>query len=154
MSIDHDTDRTDAGTDRTDAPPVTGRLRDLAAQLVSFLETGAAPAGLFTDDVFCDFTLPTWRMQALGRDHVTALRTDNHPGGGRVPRTRLDATSTGFLLEVEEEWEADGHTWYCRELMRADVVDDGISALSVYCTGDWDEEHVAAHRAAVTLVRP
>jgi hypothetical protein len=151
MSTTHDTPTSGPTTGR---PPVDGRLRDLAAQLVAFLETGVAAEGLFSADAFCDFTMPLWRLQAEGRDAVTALRTDNHPGGGRVPRTRLDATSTGFLLEVEEVWEDAGHTWYCRELMRADVADDGISALSVYCTGDWDEERVARHRAAVPLLRP
>jgi hypothetical protein len=152
MSTVHDiTTNHDPGRDR---PAVDGRTRELAAQLVAFLETGTAADGLFSADAFCDFTMPQWRLQAEGRDAVTALRTDNHPGGGRVPRTRLDATSTGFLLEVEEEWEDDGHTWYCRELMRADVADDGISALSVYCTGDWDEERVARHRATVPLTRP
>ena len=30
----------------------------------------------------------------------------------------------------------------------------GISAISVYCTGDWDEAQVAAHRQTVKLLRP
>jgi hypothetical protein len=38
--------------------------RDLAGKLIAFLETGAPPDGLFAPDVFCDFTLPQWRLQA------------------------------------------------------------------------------------------
>jgi hypothetical protein len=57
-------------------------------------------------------------------------------------------------LEVEETWEADGDTWYCREMFRADVVDCSIVQLAVYCTGDWDSARVAEHRAAVSLRRP
>ncbi|MFN8051377.1 MAG: hypothetical protein U0Q22_08080 [Acidimicrobiales bacterium] len=129
--------------------------RRLADQLVSFLETGTAPDGLFTDDVFCDFTMPLWRLQAEGRDASVALRKNGHPGGGTVPRTRMDLTETGFLLEVEERWDHDGHSWYCRELMRCDVAPSGgVSQISVYCTGDWDEDQVKRHAEAVTLTRP
>lgn len=129
-------------------------ITDLAAKLISFLETNTAPQGLFTEDVFCDFSLPLWRLQAEGLDDVVALRTGGHPYLGRVPRSRLDVTGTGFLLEVDEEWEADGRSWSCRELMRCDVTGGSVSAISVYCTGDWDEAQVARHREAVRLIRP
>ena len=129
-------------------------LRTLAAKLIDFLESGVAADDLFTADVFCDFTMPLWRLQAEGREAVVALRTDNHPAGGRVPRSRFDITGSGFLLELEEEWDHGGHSWYCRELIRCDVADSGaISAISVYCTGDWDEAQVARHTATVQLTR-
>lgn len=127
--------------------------RDLADGLISFLETGGVPDGLFTTDVFCDFTMPQWRLQAQGIDDVVAMRLAGHPRPGRVPRSRFDATTTGFVLEVEEQWEQDGESWYCRELFRADVSDDAISQISVYCTGDWDPARVARHAATVPLIR-
>ena len=58
------------------------------------------------------------------------------------------------MLEVEEQWEAGGESWYCRELFRADVTGGSISQLSVYCTGDWDAALVARHAATVPLLRP
>ena len=63
------------------ASPTTTRTptRELAAAVVRFLETGAADPGLFAPDVFCDLTLPTWRLQGAGRAATIALRTDNHP---------------------------------------------------------------------------
>jgi hypothetical protein len=128
--------------------------RDLADKFVTFLESGNPPAGLFTPDVFCDFTLPRWRLQAQGLDDAVALRMAGHPGSSRVPRSRFDTTTTGFVLEVEEQWEHDGESWYCRELFRADVSDGSISQLSVYCTGDWDRARVAEHAGAVRLLRP
>jgi hypothetical protein len=130
------------------------RCQELAMKFVSFLETGMAPEGLFTPDAFCDFTMPQWRLQFQGIDGIVAGRKAGHPGPGRVSRSRFDATTTGFVLEVEEEWDQDGESWYCRELFRADVVDGGIGELSVYCTGDWDQELVARHRAMVDLLRP
>jgi hypothetical protein len=128
--------------------------RELAVRLIEFLETGNPPAGLFTPDVFCDFTMPQWRLQFEGIEATVGGRTAGHPSPGRVPRSRFDATATGFVLEVEEEWDQEGETWYCRELVRADVTDGAISQISVYCTGDWDGALVARHRETVGLLRP
>lgn len=76
-----------------------------------------------------------------------------HPAAGRVPRLRFDATTTGFVLELEEEWDQGDDSWYCREMFRADVSGGAISQLSVYCTGDWDRATVAHHAATVPLLR-
>ncbi len=127
--------------------------RELAGKLIEFLETGEAPSGLFTDDVFVDFTMPQWRLQAQGVQQAVEMRRAGHPGPGRVPRSRFDTTATGFVLEVEEEWDWEGDSWYCRELFRADVSGTGISQLSVYCTGDWDAERRARHAETVSLIR-
>jgi hypothetical protein len=127
--------------------------RDLAGQFITFMETGTPPEGLFTPDVFCDFTLPQWRLQARGIEDVTELRKAGHPGPSSVPRSRFDATTTGFVLEVEEQWDHDGESWYCRELIRADVSDGSVSQISVYCTGDWDRELVRRHAEMVQLIR-
>jgi len=133
---------------------LTAAADALAARFIHFLETGEPPSGLFAPDVFCDFTLPRWRLQAQGLQSVVALRVQGHPGPGTMPRWRCDPTPSGFVLEVEERWRQDGTDWYCRELFRADVCSDSICSLSVYCTGDWDAARVAEHAAAVRLLRP
>jgi hypothetical protein len=134
--------------------PAVDRARVRADEFLTFLETGAAAPGLFAPEVFLDVTMPTWRLQAAGPDDAVALRRGGHPVPGRVPRSRFDPTSTGFVLEVEETWEAGGESWYCRELFRADVGPTGITELAVYCTGDWNAARVAEHAAAVPLIRP
>jgi len=128
--------------------------RELAGKLIAFLETGRAADDLFAADVFIDFTLPQWRLQARGAADAVGMRLAGHPQPGRVPRSRFDATASGFVLEVEEEWEAGGQSWYCRELFRADIAAGRIAELAVYCTGDWDAALVARHAAAVPLLRP
>ncbi len=133
---------------------IAPRTDAIAAQLVRFLETGQATPGLFSPHVFCDFTSPRWRVQAEGVAAVVALRMHGHPGPGRVPRYRCDPTPTGFVLELEEQWLADGEDWYCREMFRADLLDDAIDSLSVYCTGDWDTSRRAQHAREVRLPRP
>ncbi len=131
----------------------TDLAHDLADKLVTFMETNLPPDGLFADDVFLDISFPQWRLQSEGVTGAVAIR-DQHPAGGRVPRSRLDVTGTGFVLELEEEWVDAGQQWYCRELVRCDVTDGLVSQITVYCTGDWDEARVAEHREAVTLIRP
>ncbi len=126
----------------------------LAVMLVEFLETGTPPPGLFTADVFCDFTLPRWRLQAQGIAEVVGLRRAGHPGPSRVVRFRCDAAAHGFVLELEERWTDGGGDWYARELIRADVEGGAITRLSVYCTGDWDRAREAEHAREVRLLRP
>jgi hypothetical protein len=126
----------------------------IAARFIRFLETGSAPEGLFAPHVFCDFSTPCWRQQAEGPSAVIALRKTGHPRPGKVPRFRCDPTPGGFVLELEEEWVEGGQSWYCRELLRADTEGDAVTAVSVYCTGDWDESRRAEHARAVRLLRP
>jgi hypothetical protein len=133
--------------DLANAPPVVH-------QLVHWLETTEVPDGLLTDDLFTDFTMPIWRRQAGDRAGGVALRAAGHPAPGEVTRLRYDPTPSGFVLELEEEWDERGDHWYCREMVRADVRDGAIAGLSVYCTGDWDSAQVARHRAEVRLIRP
>jgi hypothetical protein len=133
--------------DLANAPPVVH-------QLVHWLETTEVPDGLLTDDLFTDFTMPIWRLQAGDRAGGVALRAAGHPSPGKVTRLRYDPTPSGFVLELEEEWDERGDHWYCREMVRADVRDGAIAGLSVYCTGDWDSAQVARHRAEVRLIRP
>ncbi|WP_448628310.1 hypothetical protein [Geodermatophilus sp. URMC 64] len=134
--------------------PTTADSRALADGFVTYLETGRAAPGLFAPDVFVDFTMPTWRLQAQGVEDALALRSGGHPGTGAVLRSRFDPTPTGFVLEVEEAWDDGGEHWYCRELFRADVGPAGITELAVYCTGDWTAARVAQHARSVTLIRP
>jgi hypothetical protein len=111
--------------------------RELAGQVITFLETGIPPAGLFTVDVFCDFTMPQWRLQAQGLEDTVALRKAGHPGPSSVPRSRFDETAAGFALEVEEQWDAadlaaavDGHPGVTITQGEADVID--AQALGAY----------------------
>ena len=80
------------------------RAHALAEKLIEFLETSEVPDGLFAVDMFCDFTMPTWRLQACGIDEIVRLRQTGHPALGTVPRHRVDPTPTGIVLEVEERW--------------------------------------------------
>ena len=128
-------------------------IDDLARKMIAFLETGDPPEGLFDAEVFCDLSLPQWRVQTRGLEDVVTLRKDGHPGPSTVTRSRVDPTPTGFVFEFEERWEDAAGPWYARELLRADVGDHGITDLAVYCTGDWDRQHQDEHARSVPLLR-
>lgn len=125
-----------------------------AANLIRFLETGSAPAGLFAPDVFADVSMPQWRLQTGTAADLLAVRAHSHPFPGRVRVERVETTEHGFTIEFEERWTNDGQRWYCREMIRADVMGGCIVEMSVYCTGDWDEARQREHSETVRLIRP
>lgn len=127
---------------------------DAAEKLITFLETGTAPDDLFAADVFTDLSFPHWRLQTATAAGVLAVRAERHPFPGRVRVERLDPTGTGFVIAFEERWRHEGQRWYCREMIRADVVDGRIVDMALYCTGDWDEARQREHAGSVDLIRP
>lgn len=131
-----------------------GEAARLAQSLVRWLETGVRPDDLFAEDVFVDLSIPHWRLQVEGAAATFELRADGHPSPGEVAVRGLDRTSRGFLIEFEERWYAEGQRWYCREMIHCLLSGDRIAALSVYCTGDWDEAVQARHAEQVHLTRP
>src|SRR3954462_6671082 len=78
-------------TQNDEAPVLVETARSLADRFITFLETGTAPEGLFAPDVFCDFTVPLWRLQAQGLEEVVRLRKGGHPSPGRLPPSRSRA---------------------------------------------------------------
>jgi hypothetical protein len=125
----------------------------VVARLIRFLETGSVADGLFAPEVFADLSLPLWRVQAATAEGIVAIRAESHPFPGQVRVERIEQTGHGFTIEFEERWDHERQQWYCREMIRADVVDDSIVALSIYCTGDWDEARQREHAEAVRLLR-
>jgi hypothetical protein len=131
--------------------PGTDRV---VAGVIQWLETGVAPEGLLADDCFADLTVPLWRVQAGSAPDLLALRRSVHGFPGQVHVHRVDRTDHGFTMEFVERWQHEGQRWYAREMLRADVVDDRIVDMAIYCTGDWDEELQERHRRDVRLIRP
>jgi hypothetical protein len=141
----------------TIAPESVSRRHDpsaVVARLIEYLETGKAPNGLFAPDVFTDLSLPQWRVQTDSAADVMAVRAESHPFPGQVRVERIETTSRGFTIEFEERWDSEGQRWYCREMIRADVIGDSIVELSIYCTGDWDDAKQRELADSGQLLRP
>ena len=136
------------------ATPLRDGTRVAVANLIRFLETGTIPEGLFAPDLFTDLSLPHWRLQSATADEIVAIRASEHLHPGQVRVERVEPTEHGFTIEFEERWTHEGQSWYCREMIRADVAGDSIIEMSVYCTGDWDRSRRAQHAREVQLLRP
>jgi len=137
-------------------PESTGSITGLVAdRLVDFLATGQGGEELFAPDVFGDLSLPHWRIQTTSAEDLLRVRRGGgHAGGGNVRVERLLAGPTWVLVQFAERWPAAGQRWYAREMVLADVRDGRIVELTVYCTGDWDEETQQRHATTVRLPRP
>lgn len=129
-------------------------VRDACQRFVRYLETGDKPEDVFSEDVFLDFTLPLWRIQAKGLAAVHGVRMRGHPDPGQVPRWSAVTTGNGFAMQAEERWTNAKSHWYCREAFFAELRDGKVCRLSVYCTGDWDAERQQAHQNEVALIEP
>lgn len=123
-------------------------------RVVAWLEHGRMD-GLFAPDLFADLHFPHWRIQLAGPQDMQRLKNDMHPPGGVTTVAAVHPSMRGYVLEVEERWQAEDQDWYCREAFICDLDEEGqIAQLSYYCTGEWSEARVAEHAKAVTLLRP
>ena len=66
--------------------------RELAAKVITFLETGAPPEGVFTRDAFCDFTMPQWRLQ------FNHLSSSGSPDAGEHALSVIQSADGGFAV--------------------------------------------------------
>lgn len=132
----------------------SAEVRASVDRVVAWLEHGRTD-GLYGPDVFADLHFPHWRIQLQGSAELERLKNEMHPPGGTTTVAGVHPWARGYVLEVEERWEAQGEPWYCREAFICDLDDAGrIIELSYYCTGEWSQAKVAEHAEAVTLLRP
>ena len=130
----------------------TRSVGTLAEQLAQMLRTYEGQ-DLFAPGAFFDINVPEWRFQVLGVESFVAWLRGYAPQGYRITVKRVLATDTGFVAEVEGEYEHHGTQLYFRNLYVADVDGNRITDLSFWCTGDWDPETRARHAVDAPMVR-
>ena len=128
------------------------RLSEALAEVFRTAEVG----DVLTDDVFLDGNPPLWRFQLQGIEAFAAWYKSYAPNGiDEVTVVRTVPTASGFVTELtERNREDDGKEITGREIMLCTVRDGRISELTVYCSGDWDEELRARHAAEAPMLRP
>ena len=136
-------------TTTTDHPQV----EQLAEALAEVFRTGRLD-DLFTDDVFLDGHPPYWRFQLAGRDAFGAWLAGYVTEGTETSVARVVPTATGFVTELTGRHTEDGRSLTDRKILLCEVRDGRIAALTVYCSGDWDDELRARHARETTLLRP
>ena len=126
------------------------RLSEALAQVLRTGDTG----DVFTDDVFLDGHPPYWRFQLQGIDDFRSW-LQGYVGDGRaVDEVRTIETGSGFVTEQTEAAHTDAGLITGRQLILCEVRDGRIAALSVFCSGEWDEALRERHAAEAPILRP
>jgi hypothetical protein len=108
----------------------------------------------FTSDVFCDLNMPEWRFQLQGRDAFAAQLQRINEGPSKVEVLRTVPTTSGFVTEHVEHQDVEGEDHSARRLILCEVVRGRIAEVTVYCTGEWNDELRARHAAEAPMIRP
>ena len=89
-------------------------------------------------DVFLDGHPPFWRFQLEGRDNVGEWYRSYAPDGVATTVITVVPTATGFVTEFLGEHTEAGELLCDRKVLLCQVRGSQISALTIYCSGDWD----------------
>jgi hypothetical protein len=77
-----------AGSAIVEFSPAATDTSVAVVRLISFLETGVVPDGLFAPDVFADLSLPHWRIQTNTAQGILAERFAGWPWTGSSSASR------------------------------------------------------------------
>lgn len=125
----------------------------LSERLADLFRTGKIN-DVIADDLFLDGNPPEWRFQLQGKEDFAEWLSGYAPDGGQVTVVRTVPTVNGFVTEMTSEHLEAGVVITDRKMFLCTVVDDAITDMTVYCSGDWGPELRARHVAETTLIRP
>lgn len=125
----------------------------LSEALADVFRTGDVGDAL-TDDVFLDGHPPLWRFQLQGRDTFAEWIADYVRDGAHVDVATVEPTANGFVTQFQSLHDEDGVEITDRKILLCEARDGRVSAMTVYCSGDWDPELRARHAKETTLIRP
>jgi len=131
-----------------------GTVEQLSARFHEVFTTFEAGEDAFASDVFCDLNMPEWRFQLQGRDAFATQVARINEGPSRVDVLRTVPTASGFVTEHVEHQDVDGEDRSARRLILCEVVRGRIAEVTVYCTGEWDDELRARHAVEAPMIRP
>ena len=126
----------------------------LSARFHDAFRTFEAGDDAFTPDVFCDLNMPEWRFQLQGRAAFAAQLERINEGPSKIEVLRTVPTTSGFVTEHVEHQDVDGEDHSARRLILCEVVRGRIAEVTVYCTGEWNDELRARHAAEAPMIRP
>ena len=125
----------------------------LSERLADVFRT-AEVSDVLTEDFFLDGHPPLWRFQLEGRDSFAAWLKGYAPEGMETKVVHAVPTATGFVTEFVGRHHEDGKEMTDRKILLCTVRDGRISEMTVYCSGDWDDELRTRHAAEAELIRP
>ena len=109
---------------------------------------------LFDEDAFFDLNMPVWRFQLEGPRNFAEQIERIAEGPVRVEILKTVATASGFVTEHVEHQDVSGRDVSARRMWLCEVRDGRITAVTGYCSGEWDEELRTRHAAEAPMLRP
>lgn len=127
--------------------------QELSERLADVFRT-AKVGDVLADGIFLDGHPPMWRFQLEGRDSFASWLAGYSPDGAEITVVRTVPTATGFVTEFTGRHDEHGESMTDRKILLAEVRGGCIAALTVYCSGDWDQELRDRHASETELIRP
>lgn len=126
---------------------------DLSERVADVFRT-ADVGDIFTDDLFVDGHPPYWRFQLEGLDAFSSWLEGYAGGGIETTVVRSVPTQSGFVAELVGRHRHEGQVFTDRKILLCEVRDGRVCEMTVYCSGDWDEQLRARHAAEAPIFRP
>jgi hypothetical protein len=131
----------------------THTIERLSRVLIAVMEGGDV-ADTFTDDFFLDGHPPFWRFQLEGIDAFRTWLKGYTAHGPSVRVVWTIPTAEGFVTEHVSTEQDERGLITARKLLLCKLRGRQISEMTVYCSGDWDEELRSRHAAEAPILRP
>ncbi len=121
---------------------------DAVDRLFAGIAAGKIADDVYAPDALVDATVPGWRFEVAGAPAILAEygRWFAHPA--RFAEQRRLPTPGGAVVEYMIEWDEDGVAHAAHHAHLLTVVDDRITADTVFCGGRWAADLLAQMRAA------
>ena len=127
--------------------------QELSERLADVFRT-AEVGDVLAEDFFFDGHPPLWRFQLQGRDTFASWLAGYSPEGAETTVIHTVPTVSGFVTQFVGQHEEDGQLMTDRKILLCEVRDGRITELTLYCSGDWDEELRSRHAAEAPIIRP
>jgi hypothetical protein len=117
-------------------------------RLLSGIEAGCIPAGIFASDAVLDATVPNWRFSVNGGEAVRHELGRWYADPGRFEALRRLPLPGGELVEFTLAWDEQGVAHACHQAHILRTGDGRVTADTAFCGGRWPAPLLADMKAA------
>jgi hypothetical protein len=117
-------------------------------RLLSGIEAGSIPPGIFATDAVLDATVPNWRFSVNGGEAVRHELGRWYADPGRFDALRRHPLPEGELVEFTLGWDEQGVAHACHQAHILRLVDGQVAADTAFCGGRWPAPLLAEMEAA------
>lgn len=121
---------------------------DVIGRLLTGIEAGSVPDGVFSDDAVLDATVPNWRFTTRGGGAVQEELARWYAEPGAFRDLRRSPLPDGELVEFTLTWQEQGvgHMVHQAHVLR--VRDGRVVSDTAFCGGRWPAPLIAEMAAA------